>query len=192
MLRLMRSLVFATCATIAITAPVMADAFGVGPPNAGWFADNATHTYCWGGGFNVALQNNAEYAMSVSLGNGTDITESFQGYNCTLATDVVWFDADLPEGVRGQYVCADFIGGDVCGQSTVTLDPVFLNQRRGGHDEDRLSRGRPFRGTHSQRDRDRLHAERRGPERRCPMAPVQSAPQGPHQWPLLGTSRAAE
>lgn len=113
MLRLMRSLAFATCATIAITGPVMTDAFGVGPPNAGWFADNATHTYCWGGGFNVALQNNAEYAMSVSLGNGTDITESF-------------------------------------------------------------------------------HAERRGPERRCPMAPVQSAPQGPHQWPLLGTSRAAE
>ena len=134
MLRLMRSLVSATCPTIANTPPVRADAFGVGPPNAGWFADNATHTYCWGGGFNVALQNNAEYAMSVSLGNGTDITESFQGYNCTLATDVVWFDADLPEGVRGQYVCADFIGGDVCGQSTVTLDPVFLNQ--GDNDEE--------------------------------------------------------
>src|SRR3990172_2602111 len=107
-------------------APAAADAFAIGPPDAGWKGDSVIHTFCWGAGFDVALQDNANWAMGTSLNRDTDIIDSFEACN-QAQTDVEWLDANLPVGVRGQYSCQIKLNADTCNHAHVTLDPAEIN-----------------------------------------------------------------
>jgi len=132
------------CLSLAIsgslvqTESVAADDFAIGPPNAGWKGDSSIHTFCWGAGFDAALQNNANWAMGTSLDRDTDITDQFDVTCAEGATDVEWLDANLPAGTRGQYSCQVKVNADTCNHSHVTLDPAEINM--GSLDEEDTSK----------------------------------------------------
>jgi hypothetical protein len=118
-----------------VAAPVSADPFGTGPPDAGWFADSSNHSYCYGSGFATGLEDEADYAMFISLDGDTVMSATFQS-SCDSTTDVRWLDANLPAGQRGVYTCIDK-GGDICFRANVTMDPNELNIGPNDH-EDKL------------------------------------------------------
>lgn len=107
--------------------PVFADEFGTSDSDTGPFADSSIHTYCWGPGFDAALQDNANATMA-NLDAQTDMSDSpFATCNVTT-TDIWWFDADLPGTVRGQYKCVTWVTFDVvCDSADNTLDPAQIN-----------------------------------------------------------------
>lgn len=104
-----------------------ADDFAVGPPNSGYKGDSSIHTFCFGAGFDAALQNNANWAMGTSLDRDTDITDQFDTTCAQGATDVEWLDANLPAGVRGAYACQNMVNANTCNHAHVTLDPAEIN-----------------------------------------------------------------
>lgn len=108
-----------------MATPVSADTFGGGPPDEGFKADSALHTYCYGPNFNADLQGHADYAMGTSLDADTDITGS--KIACDASVDVEWLDANLPNGVTGQTVCTA-LNGNICLSYDVTLDPAEIDE----------------------------------------------------------------
>lgn len=80
-------------------------------------------------GFDSALQDNVSSAFNEALDAPTDAQAEYKT-TCKLTgdgeTDTVWFDADLPDGQRGQTFCEDF-DGSLCDQFYVTLDPLEIN-----------------------------------------------------------------
>jgi hypothetical protein len=122
----------AIVSTFLITVPpsaAVADPFGGCNSDEGCEADSAEHIYCYGAGFNNLLEDEADFAMNTSLDAQTQMTADRVG--CTSATDVRWFDANLPGSIRGQYDCTNPGNpgpGDICLASDVTLDPDEINQ----------------------------------------------------------------
>ena len=122
---------FAVASCIAVFVALSAqsaeaDAFGTGPPNGGYHADNTTHTFCHGSGLDVELIGNVDGRMA-NLDAQTIYSDSLTG--CTSATDVIFLDGNLPTNTRGTYVCTDLstTGSLVCEQSRITLDPAEIN-----------------------------------------------------------------
>ena len=113
--------------TIAAAMLARADTLGGGYPDEGFLADNATHTYCFGAGFNSDLEFNANYAMGTSLDAATNMSAQFNS-SCASGTDVRWLDANLPGSTRGQYVCTSPVNPTtVCLASDITLDPAEID-----------------------------------------------------------------
>lgn len=124
---------------LGVVPVARADPFAAGPPDSGPLADSALHNYCWGPGFDVALRDNADYAMQTSLDGATDMSDQFVATCDAVNTDVWWFDADLPDGIRGEYKCVTWVTLNVkCNSSDVTLDPVQINI--GNFDEEDTSK----------------------------------------------------
>jgi hypothetical protein len=115
---------------LTATAPATADPWGTGTSDTGAHPDGSTHNWCWGAGFDVALQDNVTSSMNNALGGPTDATVEFKS-SCKLSgdgeTDVVWFDGDLSAGTRGSTFCEDSDDANQCDQFYVTLDPAELN-----------------------------------------------------------------
>jgi hypothetical protein len=110
---------------LAAPSPVRGDTFGNGPPNEGYQADSALHTYCYGPGFNDNLEGHADYAMGTSLDADTDIADSFVA--CDASTDAEWLDMNLTDGNRGVYICTALVGS-ICFSSDVILDPAEIDE----------------------------------------------------------------
>jgi hypothetical protein len=123
-------MLLALLGTAVLTAlPATADPWGTNTSNTGAHPDGGSHTWCWGSGFDTALRDNVNSSMNNALGGPTDANVAFQS-SCNLSgtseTDVVWFDGNLPAGIRGQTFCEDFDGGN-CDQNYITLDPAEIN-----------------------------------------------------------------
>ncbi len=110
-------------------SPLSADAWGTGSADTGAHPDGSSHNWCWGSGFDFALQDNVNSSMYYALDSPTEASVEFKA-NCKMSgdgeTDVVWFDANLPSGTRGMAFCEDY-DGDVCDQYYVSLDPDEIN-----------------------------------------------------------------
>lgn len=108
---------------------VLADDWGTATTATGAHPDGASHNWCWGIGFDADLQDNANASFADALDGPTDASVEFKSA-CKLTgdgeTDVVWFDANLPAGYRGQAICEDYDGG-LCDQFYVTIDPAEIN-----------------------------------------------------------------
>ena len=115
-------------ATMAIAVPpALADNFGTNDSTTGPFADDASHDYCWGPGFDAALKDNANNAMS-NLDIQTVMTDLYQANCDVVGTDIWWFDADLPPATRGLYHCVTWVTyGSICNSADVKLDPAEIN-----------------------------------------------------------------
>jgi hypothetical protein len=107
---------------------VRADPFGVGPPAAGFFPDNATHTNCMTASIvDEGLVGVARWAMDNSL-EPTDMIVT-EDDACYSYTDVWWFEDDLGAGTRGRWECWDLsTNGDVCLSANVLLNKTELDQ----------------------------------------------------------------
>lgn len=110
-----------TCALMALalvgaSTPAHADSF----PGT-MYADGDNHTYCYTSTFTTDTSVGS-YAMWV-LAATTDMHRTYQ--SCTSKTDVWWWQADLPGGVRGQWSCYAVEAWwlpHVCETADVTLD----------------------------------------------------------------------
>lgn len=115
-----------------IVPPAFADPFGgcYGPDGAqGCQADPTPHTYCYGVGYDVGLQDEADYAMNNSLEADTQMNAFYQATcNPGALTDAVWTDADLEGNVRGRYICTSLDLNSICRGSTIILDPAEINE----------------------------------------------------------------
>lgn len=113
-----------------------ADAWGSQSASTGAHPDGSSHNYCWGSGFDSALQDNVTSSFSNALDAPTDATIGYSStctYSGSTETDVVWLDADLPGTLRGQAPCEDYDVSNHCDQYYVTLDPAEINV--GSNDE---------------------------------------------------------
>ncbi|MBP2338002.1 hypothetical protein JOF41_004180 [Saccharothrix coeruleofusca] len=88
-------------------------------------ADGALHDFCTTTGFTTD-RSVATYAMA-TLDDTTDMTDSDLGGCTNLATDVWWWQEDLPAGLRGQRSCASHSSPGVCDSSDVKLDYAELD-----------------------------------------------------------------
>jgi hypothetical protein len=126
-------LVIATCSamvTLATPAISRADPWGVQSSSTGAHPDGSTHGWCYGPGFDAALQDNAQNSFANALDAPTDAGVTFYSTCDTtdpLQTDVRWLDADLPAGTRGKAPCVKYLGDGNCDRYDVTLDPVEIN-----------------------------------------------------------------
>jgi hypothetical protein len=100
----------AAVAALAVTAPAMADPFGLDTPTnnvngVGAIPDNFGHTYCFdGAGWTTAWRNVVDSRMA-NLDAETSYWDSFLGSTCWGGNDV-WFQlADLGPSLRGDYRC---------------------------------------------------------------------------------------
>jgi hypothetical protein len=146
-LRRLTCVTLAAVAAIGVTAPAMADPFGLDTPTnnvigVGAIPDNFGHTYCFdGAGWTTAWRNVVDSRMA-NLDAQTNYWDSFMGDTCWEGHDV-WFQlAELSGTYRGDYWCqlwnngVDGIpnsGDDRCESARVRLDPNKLtddHQRR--------------------------------------------------------------
>lgn len=99
-------------AVLAFAVPAAADPFGVGPPDAGWLADNHDHDYCWSTGFTwSSLRTLASDSMAY-LESSTDFEDgSLQ--SCNSGTDI-YFRRYYTTDYRGQYEYFDRGSGNEC------------------------------------------------------------------------------
>jgi hypothetical protein len=134
-------------AAIGVTAPAMADPFGLDTPTnnvsgVGAIPDNFNHTYCFNGAGWTTAWRNVVHSRMANLDAQTNYWDTFVGNTC-FPTHDVWFQlADLPGTTRGDYDCTlwnngvDGIpnsGDDRCEGARIRLDPFVLtddHQRR--------------------------------------------------------------
>ncbi len=105
--------------SLTLAPPAGADPFGVGPPDAGWLADNHDHDYCWSTGYNwTTLRNSAIRSMEY-LESSTDF-EGGSLQTCNSGTDIYFQRYNTTE-YRGQYECFDRGGGNRCDRAHVRI-----------------------------------------------------------------------
>jgi hypothetical protein len=122
-----RATVAAGLLVALVGSPASADPFGTWTSDTGPFADGVGHTYCWGSGFDAALQDNATAALA-NLDAQTEMFDSFQATCNVVTTDIYFFDANLPAGVRGSTRCVTWkTYGVVCDSFDIEIDPAEIN-----------------------------------------------------------------
>lgn len=106
-----------------------ADPFGVGPPNAGWFADNANHSWCTYGSFVSTWYNPIRDSM-YTLDVTTDMTRTYVSV-CDSATDVQFHlstSSSMGAGVLGTYNCLVTVtSANRCGAARIRLNTDLLD-----------------------------------------------------------------
>ncbi len=118
-------IVFVVLATLLPVSRALGDPFDTGPPDGGWKADSKYHTYCYGAGLDAVLRDDVDYVMQWSLDAETDMKDVFESTCNPNGTDAQFFDANLPGGVRGQYVCVS--RSIYCWAAELTVDPAQIN-----------------------------------------------------------------
>lgn len=68
------------------SSPVVADAWGSSSATTGAHPDGSSHNWCWGGGFDSALQDNANSSMYYALDAPTDASVEFKA-TCKMSGD---------------------------------------------------------------------------------------------------------
>ncbi|MEX0983791.1 MAG: hypothetical protein WD096_01945 [Actinomycetota bacterium] len=93
-------------------------------------ADSNIHSYCYGAGFDASLEDEAEFAMNISLDRDTLMSDLFSATCDPASTDVKWLDANLG-GSRGEYICLEpftpYEPDGICFVARIRLDPDQIN-----------------------------------------------------------------
>ena len=146
-LRRLACVTLAAVAAIGVTAPAMADPFGLDTPTnnvngVGAIPDNFGHTYCFDGGGWTTAWRNIVHSRMAALDAETSYWDIFPIPNdCALITDL-YFQLDTAMTPRGDYRCqlwnkgVDGVpnsGDDRCESAIIRLNPNLLtddHQRR--------------------------------------------------------------
>lgn len=130
--RLVRIGVTALAVTMLVSAGgttrAAADPFGVGPPDAGWFADNSTHTWCTFGSFVSAWHNPIRDSL-INLDSQTDVSDSYVSV-CTSDTDAQFnlsSSSQMGSNTLGSYSClVNPTSTNRCGAARIRLNTDLL------------------------------------------------------------------
>lgn len=102
----------------------VAQAHTVGPPG-GYYADNATHTFCYASG--VGADYKSEFSAAMTTLSSTDMYVDYDS-NCDFQTDVALKEISSSVVVwRGQAECTVWESSSVCSHSIVTLNRFQLS-----------------------------------------------------------------
>lgn len=90
---------------------------------------DARHSYCYTADFTRGTDPNLGEAAMRELDVSTQMTVSFEGFDCRLVelrrprvVDVWWWEIDLPAGGRGQWACQTLGPVGRCASANVIVD----------------------------------------------------------------------